>query len=554
MIPIDRLWQEFFGSEYWLARFAFQRGLALIYLIAFLVAFNQFRALAGEWGLLPVPEFLGLVNFRKAPSIFHLYYSDKFFGLVSVAGILLSITGLTSLSERGPLWFSIAVWSSLYVLYLSIMNVGQVFYGFGWESMLLEAGFLAIPLATNRMVVPFPIIFLLRWMLFRVEFGAGLIKLRGDPCWRNLTCLNYHHETQPLPNPLSWDFHHLPTSFHKLEVVGNFAAQLVVPWGLFFPQPVAGICGALIILTQMWLFISGNYSWLNLLTMLLAVPSFTNAQIGAMLRIQYPSSLSAPVAYEWVIVVFSAVIIVLSYWPVHNMLSRRQIMNTSFNRYHLVNTYGAFGSVTKARYEIILEGTDEEVVQEQMKWKEYEFKAKPGNPKRRPRQVAPYHVRLDWLMWFAAMSPVYDYMQHPWFIMLVQKLLQNDEPTLKLLAGNPFPDGPKIIRARLYRYRFATAKERRETGQWWTRLLAGEYLPPVSLSAGNRIQARPRSTGFKPIELGSKPRCVHDAGAATFPSILGSAYSGMHPCPRENRGSCSTSESSRGLPSDRGSR
>jgi hypothetical protein len=334
------------------------------------------------------------------------------------------------------------------------------------------------------MAVPVPIIFLLRWMLFRVEFGAGLIKLRGDPCWRNLTCLHYHHETQPLPNPLSSYFHHLPRSFHKLEVVGNFAAQLVVPWGLFLPQPVAGISGALILLTQMWLFISGNYSWLNLLTMLLAVPSFTNAQLHPLLRMQIPDALSSPAPYEWAIVVFSAVVIVLSYWPVHNMLSRRQIMNTSFNRYHVVNTYGAFGSVTKARYEIVLEGTEEEAVGAQTKWKEYEFKAKPGHPQRRPTQIAPYHLRLDWLMWFAAMSPVYNYLEHPWFIILIQKLLQNDPSTLKLLAGNPFPQGPKVIRARLYRYRFATAKERRETGQWWVRSLSGEYLPPVSMGTG----------------------------------------------------------------------
>jgi Lipase maturation factor len=483
------LWHGFFGSEYWLARFLFQRGLALIYLVAFLAAFHQFRPLLGEHGLLPVPQFLAFVSFRRAPSIFHFHYSDRFFAGVSVGGILLSIFGLTSFSERGPLWLSIAIWTSLYLLYLSIMNVGQIFYGFGWESMLLEAGFLAILLGTNRTATPLPIIFLLRWMLFRVEFGAGLIKLRGDPCWRNLTCLHYHHETQPLPNPLSSYFHGLPGSFHKLEVIGNFAAQLVVPWGLFFPQPVAGIAGALIILTQMWLFISGNYSWLNLLTMLLAVPSFTNAQLGAIVPRQALATLSAPVAYQSAVLALSAIVVILSYWPVHNMLSHRQRMNTSFNPYHLVNTYGAFGSVTKARYEIVIEGTEDEAVGEQTKWKEYEFKAKPGDPKRRPPQIAPYHLRLDWLMWFAAMLPVYDYLEHPWFIIFIQKLLQNDHAALKLIAASPFPQGPQVIRARLYRYRFATAKQRRETGQWWIRTLAGEYLPPVSMTGGNRTQA-----------------------------------------------------------------
>jgi hypothetical protein len=318
-------------------------------------------------------------------------------------------------------------------------------------------------------------------MLFRVEFGAGLIKLRGDPCWRNLTCLNYHHQTQPLPNPLSSYFHHLPESFHKLEVIGNFAAQLVIPWGLFFPQPVAGIAGAVIILTQIWLFISGNYSWLNLLTMLLGVSSFTNAQIRGIARVPIPESLASPAAFPWTILGLAAFVIVLSYWPVHNLLSRRQLMNTSFNRFHLVNTYGAFGSVTKTRYEIVIEGTEEQAVRPQTKWTEYEFKAKPGDPRRRPPQIAPYHLRLDWLMWFAAMSPVYEYMDHPWLIVFVQKLLQNDAATLKLISRNPFPEGPAIIRARLYRYRYATAKERRETGQWWVRTLAGEYLPPVSL-------------------------------------------------------------------------
>jgi hypothetical protein len=257
---------------------------------------------------------------------------------------------------------------------------------------------------------------------------------------------------------------------------------------------VAGICGALIFLTQMWLFVSGNYSWLNLLTMLLAVSSFSNSQLRLILRMQTQSAFDSPMAYEWVIVVFNAVVIILSYWPVHNMLSRRQVMNTSFNPYHLVNTYGAFGSVTKARYEIVIEGTDEDAVREQTKWQEYEFKAKPGDPRRRPPQIAPYHLRLDWLMWFAAMSPVYDYIEHPWFIVLVQKLLQNDPATLKLLGRTPFPQGPKMIRARLYRYRFATARQRRETGQWWMRSLAGEYLPPVSMGADDgRAAARLRS-------------------------------------------------------------
>jgi hypothetical protein len=487
-------WHGLFGSQYWIARFVFQRGLALIYFIAFLNAFNEFPALLGERGLLPVPEYLRRVSFKTAPSIFHFFYSDRFLRAVSGIGMLLAIAALSSFSERGPLWVSAVVWALLYVLYLSIMNVGQTFYGFGWESMLLEAGFLAIFLGSNETAVPILIIFLLRWMLFRLEFGAGLIKLRGDPCWRNLTCLEYHHQTQPLPNPLSSYFHHLPRSLHKLEVVGNFVAQLVLPWGLFFPQPVAAIAGVLMFVTQMWLFISGNYSWLNALTILLTIPAFTNAQLGAILHLKAPSSLAAPAGDDWVIVAVTIGVVILSYWPARNLISRRQFMNFSFNPYHLLNTYGAFGTVTKTRFEIVIECTDDSTISSQTRWREYEFKAKPGDPHRRPPQIAPYHLRLDWLMWFAAMSPAYDYLEHPWFLALMQKLLQNDRPVLKLLRSAPFPHAPRYVRARWYRYRFATAKERRETRQWWIRSLVGEYLPLVRIGSGERDSSEEHGT------------------------------------------------------------
>jgi hypothetical protein len=154
-------------------------------------------------------------------------------------------------------------------------------------------------------------------------------------------------------------------------------------------------------------------------------------------------------------------------------------MNTSFNTIHLVGTYGAFGSVTRIRYEVVIEGTDEFVLTPSTKWREYHFKGKPGDLERGPPQIAPYHLRLDWLMWFAAMS---DYYQHPWFVHLLGKLLQADRDTLSLLRDNPFPQqAPRYVRARLYEYHFTNPAERNETGHWWKRQLAGEYLPPVSL-------------------------------------------------------------------------
>src|SRR5438874_2525868 len=238
------------AADYTIARLVLQRGLGLVYLVAFLVALEQFPALLGERGVLPVARFLARASFRESPSLFYFRYSDRLLRAVALAGIVLSLAIILGLPDRWPAPLTIAAWLVLWALYLSIVNVGQTFYAFGRESLLLEAGFLAAFLGPASSPVPAPIIWLFRWLLFRLEFGAGLIKMRGDACWRDLTCLYYHHETQPMPNPLSWYFHRLPRVLHRAEVLGNHFAQLVVPWFLFAPQPVATVAGLLIVLTE----------------------------------------------------------------------------------------------------------------------------------------------------------------------------------------------------------------------------------------------------------------------------------------------------------------
>lgn len=455
-----------------------QRALALMYLVAFLVAVRQFRPLLGEQGLLPVPRFVASVPLRRAPSIFHLRYSDGLFAVLAWSGVALAAIALVGLPDGWPAAPTMLVWAVLWALYLSIVNVGQTFYAFGWETLLLETGFLAIFLGPASLPVPAPLIWLFRWLLFRVEFGAGLIKLRADPCWRDLTCLYYHHETQPMPNPLSWYFHHLPGVVHRLEVLGNHLAQLVVPFFLFAPQPLAAIAGLAVVVTQSWLVLSGNFSWLNFMAIVLAFASFDDAALGGALPV--PGLAAAPAAWhDAIVLAVTALIVALSYRPARNLLSRDQLMNSSFDPFRLVNTYGAFGSVTKARYEVVIEGSEAAVP---AVWREYEFKGKPGDPMRRPPQVAPYHLRLDWLMWFAAMSPP---MRHPWMFTLLERILQNDPQTLGLLGRDPFSGHPPAtVRALLYRYRFTTPEEHRRTGAWWVRSPVGEYLPPLALEAG----------------------------------------------------------------------
>ncbi|CAM01303.1 lipase maturation factor [Saccharopolyspora erythraea NRRL 2338] len=465
-------WQWFVSADYAQARFVVQHLLALTYLLAFLTAVNQFRPLLGEHGLTPVPRFLAAAGFRRAPSLFHLHYSDRFFAAVAWLGTAVSAAVLAGAADVLPLWASMVVWALLWVLYLSIVNIGQVWYSFGWESLLLEAGFLAIFLGPAHVPPPMPVLWLMCWLLFRVEFGAGLIKMRGDSCWRDLTALYYHHETQPMPGPLSRRFHQLPRPLHRVEVAANHFTQLVVPFGLFAPQPVASVAAVIVVVTQLWLVLSGNFAWLNLVTITLAFAAM-GPQVLGWLPVPLPDS-PAPVWWLALVLVLTATMVALSYWPVRNMLGRRQVMNRSFNKLHLGNTYGAFGSITRTRYEVVVEGRDGG-----SRWREYDFKGKPGDPMRRPPQVAPYHLRLDWLMWFCAISPGYG---RGWLPRFLEALLRNDRHVLKLLRRNPFPESPPTeVRARFFRYRFTTARERRETGAWWVRDPVGEYVPPVSL-------------------------------------------------------------------------
>ena len=455
-------------DDAWLARLLLQRGLAAIYLLAFLSALNQFPALLGDRGLLPVRDFLRHARFRDAPTLFHWRYSDALLRVVASLGIALSAIALLGVSQ------SAAVWLAMWTLYLSIVNVGQNFYSFGWESMLCEAGFFAAFLGEADVAPSAIVIYIFRWMLFRVEFGAGLIKLRHDECWRNLTCLYWHYETQPLPNPTSWFFHRMPKPLHKFSVLFSHFVQVIVPFFIFAPQPIATIAAALCIFHQCWLIVSGNYAFLNWLTVVIAFSG-----IGATPHALAPRS----TFYDIVLYALAAVTLVLSIKPALNLVSRHQLMNYSWNRYHLVNAYGAFGSVTKERFEIVIEGSDDGI-----EWKEYGFRAKPGDVTRMPPQVAPYHLRLDWLMWFLPFSvmvarnrvvvPGYEM----WFVRFVEKLLEGDAQMLRLLRRNPFPDAPpRFIRAGFDRYEYTTWRELRATKAWWKRTRIGEYLPAVAL-------------------------------------------------------------------------
>src|SRR3954469_19222498 len=390
-------------ADYWYSRWLFERALAAIYLVAFTGAVIQFVPLLGEHGLEPIGPWVQQVPFRASPSLFYLFPRDAAFRVGAWVGVALSMLALSSLPQRAGAWPAAAVWAVLWVLYLSFVNVGQIFYGFGWETLLCEIGFFAIFAGAGRTAPNMWLIWIWRWTLFRLMFGAGLIKLRGDACWRDLTCLDYYFETQPMPNALSWYLHHMPRAVLHGGVAFNHFVELIVPFGFFLPQPYAGIAGLFTIVFQLTLIIGGNLSWLNWLTLVLAFTTLDDRFLS-WLPVSMPVLKPIPMAQRAITIALAVVVAVLSVAPTLNMLSPGQVMNTSFNPLQIVNTYGAFGSVTKERYEIVVEGTDAETLGESTTWREYEFKGKPGDPSRRPPQVAPYHLRLDWLMWFAAMS------------------------------------------------------------------------------------------------------------------------------------------------------
>lgn len=475
---------EISRSKYEVTRQAFQRSMALIYLLAFLGTAFQFKALCGERGLTPLPLYLDRVRFLDTPGLFWLNSSDLFTGFIAWAGVALSLLALSGFSERFGIYISTAVWGTLWLFYLSFVNAGQTFYSFGWETMTLEVGFLAIFLGSRDSKTPAAVIWFLRWVLFRLMLGAGLIKLRGDNCWRDFTAMFYHYETQPIPNPLSWYFHHFSPALHKFEVWFMYFVELVVPFAYFGPRRARYLAGIATILFQATLILSGNLSWLNYLTIVIAIACFDDHFFEKYLRFPALQPQTAVAGARKVILwILSGTILLLSFQPAFNLFSPHQRMNTSFDSLHLVNAYGAFGSITQKRREIIFEGTSDTELTERTVWKEYGFKAKPGDIHKTSPIISPYHLRLDWLLWFAAMVP---WRYHPWILPLTGRLLQNDPEILKQIRSNPFPDSPPYyIRATLYDYRFTTPEEKKATGNWWVREPVSEYLPPLSLQSKN---------------------------------------------------------------------
>jgi len=458
----------------------FLRLFGAIYVAAFVSLAVQVQGLIGREGILPAADYLAAVHqnlgnsaYRLAPTLFWMNSSDTALFAGAVAGAVL---GFLVIADR---WTRPAL-IGLFALYLSYVYAGQEFMSFQWDSLLLEVGFLAIFLTGRSRIV----IWLYRWLVFRYIFLAGIVKLEsGDPTWRNLTALEYHFWTQPLPTPLAWYAAQLP----RWLLVGGTAATLIIELGMvfliFLPRRLRAAAASSVLLLQSLIVLTGNYNFFNLLTMLLCLFLFDDAA----LRLRLPSLQSrlrcVPPAGRAATVIATLLAFLLvpvglnRIWetvaqaelPVLGTVAR------AVSPFMIVNPYGLFAVMTVTRPEIVIEGSSDGNI-----WREYVFRYKPGPLSRPPLWNIPHQPRLDWQMWFAALG---EPRENLWVVRLMALLLDGSRPVLGLLASNPFVrDPPKYVRAQLYDYRFADQRTRALTGQWWTRRWEAPYIPPISLA------------------------------------------------------------------------
>jgi lipase maturation factor 1 len=476
---------------YYNARTWFLRLLGLVYLIAFGSFWSQVDGLIGRNGILPVAPWLeelhnrfGTEAYRLLPTLCWLNTSDSFLHILCAAGVTLS---LLLIVQVAPLFCLVLLWG----LYLSLSVAGQVFMNFQWDYLLLEAGFLSIFLApfhllpSRRYQCPLSpwAHFLLLWLLFRLMFMSGVVKLTsGDDSWWNLTALRYHYETQPLPTPAAWWANQLPPWFQACSTIVMFCVELGTPFLLFCPRRVRLTGVAAIVTLQTLIALTGNYCFFNLLTVGLCLLAVDDAVWPRISRKARPVREIRGVAWPtWILVPVAVIVLGLSGPLIWNAFFPEadwpQILGVTYSYlepFRSLNGYGLFRVMTKTRPEIIVEGSEDGVT-----WQPYAFKYKVGDPQRAPPIVAPHQPRLDWQMWFAALD---DVRGEQWFINFLTRILQGSPQVLRLLETNPFPDSPpRYVRARLFEYHFTNELEKKQTGAWWKREEEGLYCPAISL-------------------------------------------------------------------------
>lgn len=488
------LWGEDVAApRYTLIARIFLQALAAVYFVAFVSLIPQLPGLVGEQGLLPAQGYLDAVSVRAgglsawfAPTLawFGAHAGAlQFMAILGALAALLAFGGVLT----GPSF--LLMWA----LYLSLAVAGQDFMAFQWDSLLLEAGFLAIFLTPMRFSAKFAsrvdasrtVVWLYRFLLFRLVFSSGVSKLvSGDRTWRNLTALSYHFETQPLPTALAWYAHRLPQVVLRAATFLTLAIEIAVPVLFLLPRRARVLGAAVAAALQLAIMATGNFAFFNWLTLALCLFLLDD---GVLERV-FPKlkALPAPAptppgrVRRWAVGAVATVSIVLGTTHLLALVVRPPtpllLADALLAPYRVVNGYGLFAVMTTQRLEIVIEGSEDGA-----HWKEYLLPHRPGDVKRAPGLVAPFQPRLDWQTWFAAFGADEERL---WMRNLMIRLLQGSKPVLALFRENPFPAAPPAyVRATVYRYRFTTPQERKADGAWWRREMRVEYFPTMSASS-----------------------------------------------------------------------
>lgn len=482
------------GSSYQFATWIFLRALGVIYLIAFASLRVQVLGLIGSRGILPAKEFLraregeGRRRFLMWPTLFWLSSGDRALTGACSAGMVLALLLVLGIAPVPVLFL-------LWLLYLSLFTVGRSFLGYQWDVLLLEAGFLSIFLAPLTWFYGSPVhqapplvLWLFWWLLFRLMFSSGVVKLRsGDRSWRDLTALTHHYETQPLPTRLAWHAHQLPRPAQRFSAAVMYGVEIFLPFLIFAPPPFREIAAGGIALFMLLIVLTGNYAFFNWLTIalcLLLISDRWYSPLADLLALNpaAPPPATWPAGIVWPVgLLLLALSVDMMFrlfravppWPRLVAACIRRLLPA-----HLVSPYGLFAVMTKSRPEIVIEGSEDGV-----HWEPYEFRWKPVDPARAPAFVAPHQPRLDWQLWFAALGTRYE---NAWIHRLFSRLFENVPEVRGLFRKNPFPRGPAHLRAVLYDYRFTTRRERRQSGNWWVRKRLTDYHPPTSVNRETR--------------------------------------------------------------------
>jgi predicted DCC family thiol-disulfide oxidoreductase YuxK len=447
------------------------RGIGFAALCAFASWWWQAAALIGSDGILPVADYFAAARVQlspfgwlRLPSFYWLSSADWMTTALCATGCAASV--LLLLCLRPTLAAIVA-----YVCYLSLECGGGVFLEFQWDILLVEALLVAAVLGAAPRVG----VWLTRLLVFRFMLLSGAVKLEsGDPTWRDLTALDYHFETQPLPTRLAWYADHLPSALLHGGVFATFVIELALPFLIFAPRNLRRVAACGFVLLEVLILLTGNYNFFNWLTIVLCFGLLDDRMLGV--KIAATARASAPAPWRFVL----AAMALLGALQIHQTIGRSGIaaweagVLRAVDPFQLVNSYGLFAVMTTWRDELVVEGSVDGAA-----WQELPFKFKPQKLDEAPRWVAPYQPRLDWQMWFAALTSREG---APWFDNFAFRLLSGAPAVWALLDTSPFPNGPpRMIRVLRYRYQFTTADQRQRTGAWWRRQYVGVWFPPSRL-------------------------------------------------------------------------